>query len=90
MENKTINVRVDSKTKKEAQELFEKLGLNISTAINLFLNKAIDEQGIPFEIKLSKPNKQTIKAFKEVDKMVENKTGKNFDSVDDFFEDLNK
>lgn len=61
MENTTINVRVDSKTKKEAQELFEKLGLNISTAINLFLSKSINEQGIPFEIKLSVPNKKTIR-----------------------------
>ncbi|BBM56481.1 hypothetical protein JMUB4039_0448 [Leptotrichia trevisanii] len=44
----TINI--DEETKKEAQELFKDLGMNLTTAINIFLKQAIREQKIPFEI----------------------------------------
>ena len=53
-----ININVDSNIKKEATELFNSLGLNMSTAINLFLRKSINEGGIPFEIKISKPTRE--------------------------------
>lgn len=45
-----INVNVPTNVKKEANILFEKLGLNMSTAINMFLKKSIKENGIPFDL----------------------------------------
>ena len=45
-----INYNVESNVKKETTELFNSLGLNMSTAINLFLRKSIHEGGIPFEL----------------------------------------
>lgn len=59
----TINVRVDESVKKQASELFEELGLDMSTALNLFLRQAISYGGIPFEIR--KPNKITLDAIEE-------------------------
>lgn len=49
----TVNtsVKLDEETKKEAQKLFKDLGLNLSTAINIFLKQAVREKGIPFYIK---------------------------------------
>ena len=44
----TVTARVDENVKKEAETLFKKMGLNMSTAMNLFLKKCILEQGIPF------------------------------------------
>lgn len=64
-----ININVDSNIKKEATELFNSLGLNMSTAINLFLRKSINEGGIPFEIKNSKPTSELKKALKEAKKI---------------------
>lgn len=64
-----ININVDSNIKKEATELFNSLGLNMSTAINLFLRKSINEGGIPFEIKISKPTRELKKALKEAKKI---------------------
>lgn len=64
-----ININVDSNIKKEATELFNSLGLNMSTAINLFLRKSINEGGIPFEIKNSKPTRELKKALKEAKKI---------------------
>ena len=45
-----INVNVDSETKKEAADILNQLGLNMSTAINMFLVQVIQKRGIPFEI----------------------------------------
>ena len=60
-----INVNVPTDVKEEATELFNNLGLNMSTAINIFLKKAIYEGGIPFEVK-QKPSKELQEALKEL------------------------
>lgn len=46
----TIQVRTDERTKKSAQRILDKLGLDLSTAINIYLVQIIEKQGIPFEI----------------------------------------
>ena len=56
-----INIRVDSDVKNKAQEIFTLLGLDMTTAINIFLRQAIQWRGIPFTIvaqekKMPKPN----------------------------------
>ena len=49
MNNVNITVRVDKDVKKQAEVLFNDLGLNLSSAINMFLHQAIAEQSIPFK-----------------------------------------
>ena len=61
----TVRARVDSNVKREAEAIFAKIGLNTSQAINLFLNRVIQERGIPFELKI--PNEETLEAFKEIE-----------------------
>ncbi|MBP3856549.1 MAG: type II toxin-antitoxin system RelB/DinJ family antitoxin [Ruminiclostridium sp.] len=51
MNDTSITVRMNSETKTKAQELFNSLGLDMSTAINMFLNEAIEFQGIPFVVR---------------------------------------
>lgn len=46
----TIQVRTNQATKKTAQLILEKLGLDLSTAINIYLVQIIEKQGIPFEV----------------------------------------
>lgn len=46
-----INVNVPSEVKEEVTQIFNNLGLNVSTAINIFLKQVIFERGIPFEVK---------------------------------------
>lgn len=50
MAQTVLNVRIDSDVKKKADFLFKKLGMNTSTAINIFLRQAIHDQEIPFSI----------------------------------------
>ena len=64
-----INIRTNALTKKKAEKLFERLGLNMTTAINMFLNQSVIEDGIPFIPSLSVPNSTTLKALKEAEKM---------------------
>ena len=80
----TVTARVDENVKKEAETLFKKMGLNMSTAMNLFLKKCILEQGIPFELKV--PNGETRKVLDEVEKGVG--LSKTFDSIDELTKDL--
>ena len=61
-----VTVRLDENVKKEAEILFKKMELNMSTAMNLFLKKCILERGIPFELKV--PNGETKKVLDEVEK----------------------
>ncbi len=46
----TIQIRTSEKTKKTAQQILQKLGLDLSTAINIYLVQIIEKKGIPFEI----------------------------------------
>lgn len=85
-----INVNVPSDVKEEATLLFNNLGLNMSTAINMFLKKAIYERGIPFEIKEPTPSKELLSALQELDYMETHpEEYKTFHSVKELMEDLN-
>ncbi|MBQ8203871.1 MAG: type II toxin-antitoxin system RelB/DinJ family antitoxin, partial [Clostridia bacterium] len=59
METANLNIRTDKEVKNAAEKLFEALGLNMTTAVNMFLRQAIRENGIPFEVKLNTPNEIT-------------------------------
>jgi len=55
MATANINVRVDSSLKQAAESLFSDLGLNMSTAITMFLKSAVSHDGIPFEVRRVSP-----------------------------------
>ena len=52
MPNTSMNIRMDSEIKKQAQELFAQFGLDMTTAVNMFLRQAIRQRGIPFSLQL--------------------------------------
>ena len=65
MEATNLNIRCDRAVKNEAESIFAELGLNMSTAVNMFLRSTIREHGIPFSLRLEKPNETTIAAIDE-------------------------
>ena len=90
-----INVNVPTDVKEEANALFNDLGLNMSTAINIFLKRAIYEHGIPFDLKIpvSKPSKELLEALEEGEKILKDvKSGKRkpYNSPSELFESLDK
>ena len=86
--NTNLNIRTDKDIKEQADKLFAELGLNMTTAINMFLRTAIREKGIPFPIKLDVPNEETSEAILEGRKIAEDKNAKGYSSVDDLKETL--
>ena len=85
MPTSSLNIRIDSNVKKQAQELFNALGMDMTTAINVFLRKAIQRQGMPFDV--------TLDARLTSEVMDEVARGKNlygpFTSVEALMDDLN-
>lgn len=68
MATTNISIRMDSELKAQAEELFSELGMNLSTAFNVFVRQSLREGGIPFEIRMEQPNKETAAAMLEVEK----------------------
>ena len=54
----TLTIRTNKEIKEQAQELFIDLGMDLSTAINIFLRVAIDHRGFPFKLKLNNQEKE--------------------------------
>lgn len=67
MNDTAITFRTNSQTKAEAQQIFADLGMDISTALNVFLKKVIRTGSIPFEVSVSEePNETTLAAIDEI------------------------
>ena len=83
METTNLNIRTDREVKIAAERIFEELGLNMTTAVNIFLRQTIRENGIPFELKLDAPNDITASAIAEGRALARNKNAKGYSSMDD-------
>lgn len=89
MATTNINVRVDANLKQSAEALFADLGLNMSTAITMFLKSAVNHDGIPFEVKRMSPNAETKAALAEYDQMkLHPENYKCYDSFDDLMNEV--
>lgn len=71
----TIQVRIDDKTKKSAKKVLDDLGLDMSTAIKVFLKQVIVKQGVPFQLLTEngftlQEEKEILKAAKEAKKHI--------------------
>lgn len=87
MKNVNVTFRVDGELKKQADALFAELGMNLSTAFNIFLRQSVREQQIPFHVSKNVPNAVTLAAMEAAEKG-EDVYGP-FESVSDAMEALN-
>lgn len=83
-----LNIRIDRKIKDQAEILFAELGLNMTTAINIFLRTVVRENRIPFELKLEKPNEITVAAIEEGRKIAYDDSIKGYSNIDDLMKAL--
>ncbi|MBQ0009506.1 MAG: type II toxin-antitoxin system RelB/DinJ family antitoxin [Ruminococcus sp.] len=82
-----VSFRIDSDLKAQADTLFAELGLNMTTAFNIFLRQSVRLGGIPFEITLDTPNAETVAAILEARQMMANSGTKKY-NVDDALKEL--
>lgn len=83
-----ISIRMDTELKAQAEALFAELGMNISTAFNIFVRQSLREGGLPFEVTLGQPNKETIAAMLEAERIAKDPAVKGYTDLNQLFADL--
>jgi len=88
MTQANISIRIDEKLKQKFDKLCDELGLNMSTAINLFIKTVVREQGIPFALSINDYNKETQQVIADVHNGIG--LSKTYSSVDEMMTDILK
>lgn len=83
-----FSVRMDSEVKKQCEALYNDLGMTLTTAINVFLRQSLRVGGLPFELRQERPNKETIAAMLEVERIAHDPSVKKYDDLDELFAEL--
>ena len=87
----STNIRIDDEVKRKSAAIFTDLGMDMSTAVNIFLRQTILHNGLPFDLKLDIPNKETLEAIREVEEMKKNPNMyPSYTNVDKMMKDLLK
>lgn len=91
----TINIRTDANLKKAATKILEGMGLDMSSAVKLFLNQVVITKKIPFPIRTVngftvEEEEEMIKEMEETEKLIKEGKLKPYDSVDEMFDDILK
>ena len=85
----STSISIDADVKAKAQALFADFGLDLSTAINIFLRQSIRENSIPFTIQREVPNADTIAAMKEAEEMAKHPSDyKRYSSFSDLLREV--
>ena len=85
MPKTSMSIRLDSEIKEQAQQVFNHLGMDMTTAINIFLRQAIQYQGLPFDVRLDE-NRKLLQVLTDLDQ--NRNMSQSFESVSDLMEDL--
>lgn len=83
MSTVNLNIRTDKEIKEKAENIFQELGLNMTTAINMFLRTSIRENVIPFDLKIDSVNDETKLAIEEGRKIADDKTIEGYVSIEE-------
>ena len=81
---------MDKQVKQDSEALFRDLGMNLTTAINVFLRQAIRVGGFPFEIKQDRPNKETLLALLESEQLLSDPKTKRYANVEEALKELKR
>lgn len=85
MSKTSMSIRLDSEVKEQAQQVFNNLGMDMTTAINIFLRQAIQYQGLPFDVRLDESRK-LLEVLTDLDQ--NRNMSQSFESISDLMEDL--
>ena len=78
-----FSVRMDSDIKKRCEALYNELGMNLTTAINVFLRQSLRAGGLPFDVRVEQPNKETIAAMLEAERISRDPSVKRYSDVEE-------
>ena len=76
-------IRIDSTVKEQATILFSELGMDMSSAVNIFLRQCILRGGLPFSVELPKYNQATLDAMAEARRISGDPNVKGYNSMEE-------
>ena len=83
----SMYIRIDQEVKANVEAIYSQYGMSVTDAINIFLYKSMNVGGLPFDLRPSAPNAETLTAIKEGYEII--KSGKaRFDNADDLLGEL--
>lgn len=85
----TYTHRLDADLRSQSEALFNAMGMSLGTAIDVFLSKSVRVGGFPFDINLETPNRETMAAMLEAEKVAKDPKVKSY-NVKEAFEELDK
>lgn len=85
-----FSVRMDSDLKRQCESLYNELGVNFTTAINVFLRQSLRVGGFPFDVKLEQPNRETIAAMLEAERIAHDSGVKRYSDVEEALRELKR
>lgn len=88
MANTNINIRMDSDLKNQFEAFCSDMGMSMTTAFNIFAKKVVREYRIPFEIGGDIPNKETIAAMQEAERIAKDPSVKGYTDLDELLAEL--
>lgn len=83
MASTNLNIRTDKAVKDQAEAIFNELGINMTTAVNMFLKTVIRQNGITLDLRLDVPNETTESAIEEGRKLMNDPSAPRYSSVDE-------
>lgn len=83
-------VRIDEDLKKQAVELFGQLGIDMSSAMNMFLRQCVMRGGLPFAVEIPKYKAEVLEAMKEAKRISRDSNTKRYGSFSEALEDLDE
>ena len=83
-----LTVRMDEDVKKDAEYLFNSMGMTFSEAVNIFVYQSLIRHKLPFEIISEIPNEETLQAMKEADELIKDPKAKRYSDIRELLEEL--
>lgn len=81
-------IRIEEDVKKQAVELFNQLGIDMSSAVNMFLRQSIMRGGLPFSVEIPKYKPEVMEAMEEARRISRNPNTKRYGSFEEALEDI--
>ena len=90
MAAKTANmyIRIDPKVKSDVEDIYAQYGMSITDAINVFLYTSRNRGGLPFDLRPSRPNAESLAAMTEAIRISRDPSVKGHRDMKALFEDL--
>lgn len=88
MAQTNINIRMDENLKKEFDNTCNELGLNMTTAFNIFARTVVRHKGLPFAVSLNTPNAETKAAIKEVRRLKRDPNKKSYANFSELLQEV--